>query len=83
MPFCGDDDCFSDESLIVLEKIEGTLYRLWSDAQLLMIHLLPLNHRYNSRAGPQCIAPGFPIEDEKILMPGMILSDGKSHINVT
>ena len=38
MPFCGDDDCFSDESLIVLEKIEGTLYRLWSDTQLLMIH---------------------------------------------
>ena len=27
--------------------------------------------------GPQCIAPGFPVEDEKILMPGMILSDGE------
>ncbi|PFX23475.1 putative Xaa-Pro aminopeptidase P [Stylophora pistillata] len=29
----------------------------------------------NDTYGPQCIAPGFPIEDEKILMPGMILSD--------
>lgn len=31
-------------------------------------------------AGPQCIAPGFPVEDEKILMPGMILSDGEEII---
>ena len=32
---------------------------------------------FHFHVGPQCIAPGFPIEDEKILMPGMILSDGK------
>ena len=32
----------------------------------------------NLFVGPQCIAPGFPIEDEKVLMPGMILSDGTS-----
>ncbi|XP_066028307.1 xaa-Pro aminopeptidase 1 [Pocillopora verrucosa] len=34
-----------------------------------------IGHFLNIHEGPQCIAPGFPIEDEKILMPGMILSD--------
>ncbi|XP_015748963.1 PREDICTED: probable Xaa-Pro aminopeptidase P [Acropora digitifera] len=34
-----------------------------------------IGHFLNVHEGPQCIAPGFPGEDEKILMPGMILSD--------
>ncbi|XP_068699462.1 xaa-Pro aminopeptidase 1-like isoform X1 [Montipora foliosa] len=34
-----------------------------------------IGHFLNVHEGPQCIAPGFPVEDEKILMPGMILSD--------
>lgn len=34
-----------------------------------------IGHFLNIHEGPQCIAPGFPIDDEKILMPGMILSD--------
>ncbi|KAL9970069.1 hypothetical protein ACROYT_G022384 [Oculina patagonica] len=34
-----------------------------------------IGHFLNIHEGPQCISPGFPIEDEKILMPGMILSD--------
>ena len=36
-----------------------------------------MNECFFSLAGPHCIAPGFPVEDEKILMAGMILSDGK------
>ncbi|CAH3037706.1 unnamed protein product, partial [Porites lobata] len=34
-----------------------------------------IGHFLNVHEGPQCIAPGFPIDEEKILMPGMILSD--------
>lgn len=46
-----------------------------------LLNLLYANKSYLHLyvTGPQCIAPGFPVEDEKFLMPGMILSDGEKN----
>ena len=70
----GNLSCAKESNLSSLRNVQSTALQLEPVSGYLIFHFPSFQS-----AGPQCIAPGFPIEDEKKLMPGMILSDGKTN----